>query len=145
MANLSIEINLDADTLPLIDERGDKKKTLSLSELVDFITGKYGSIYLNILVPHDGISMELHANKDDMKKKGSAFDLLPLPDGTLKVSVKGVFKVSAYSHVAERIKTLNLPIFVTGIYAGDYPPVGGDFKSFDKETQRSEHLGTSIR
>jgi hypothetical protein len=141
MPNLNIDISFNTDTLPLIDKREDTPKTLSLSELVDFIMGKYGDIYLNILVPHDGVSMELHAKKADMKKKNSSFDIMPLPDGTLKVAVKGTFKVSAYSHVAERITTLNPPIYVTGIYAGDYPPVGADFKSFNKETQVSEYTG----
>ena len=141
MPNLNIEINLENDTIPLIDKNEDTPKTLSHSELLDFIMGKYGDIYLNILVPHDGISMELHAKKIDMKKKNASFDMMPLPDGTLKVSVKGTFKVPAYSHVAERIKTLNLPIYVTGVYAGNYPPVGADFKSFDKETKISKHTG----
>ncbi len=145
MPNLNIEINFDSETLEFIESRDDKKVKLKMNEIVDFIMGKYGDIYLSLLVPHEDIFMELHAKKSDMKKRGAAFDMMPTAENTLKVFVKGTFKVSAYSHVAERLQTLNPPIYVTGIYAGDFPPVGSAFREFNKSNNTSKIFGTLVK
>ena len=115
MASLKIEIELDSKISGISEDIDGKRKILSQEKMISFITGKLGDLYLNLLIPHDGVMMELHAQKTNMMKKGAIFDLMPIGKGEVLIKVKGVFKVDAYSHVAERVKTSNEPIYVTSL------------------------------
>ena len=141
MAILKIEIELDSKISGISEDIDGKRKILSQEKMISFITGKLGDLYLNLLIPHDGVMMELHAKKTNMMKKGAIFDVMPIGKGEALIKVKGIFKVEAYSHVAERVKTSNEPIYVTGLYAGDWPPTGGTLADYDSKQQKSTVIG----
>ena len=144
MAQLKVEIEFESETNTLQKKVDGEKVDLSKAEILSFCEGELGDVYLNLLVPHDGSHMELHANRQDMAKKNGMFELTELPNGGLKVKVKGVFKVDAYKHVQERIEEGNLPFYISGIYAGDWPPIGGDFKGYDKTTNNSSLVAKKV-
>jgi len=138
MPSINLAIELDTKTLPIMRVIDGEKTKINKDDLINFITGKLGDIYLNIHAPHDGVMMELHAKKSSMKKKEAIFDIMPTGKGDLLIKVKGTFKVDAYSHVAERIKASPDTIFVTGIFAGEWPPTGAHFVDYDAKSQTSK-------
>ena len=109
MPTLKIEIDFDSKVSSVTEDVDGERVILPLEKMVSFITGKLGDLYVKILIPHEDIMMELHAKKSSMMKKGAIFDMMPTSDGQLLVRVKGVFKVDAYSHVAERVKSTKCP------------------------------------
>jgi hypothetical protein len=141
MPTLKIEIDFDSKVTLVTEDIDGERVPLSLEKMVSFITGGLGDLYVKLLVPHEDIMMELHAKKALMMKKGAIFDMMPIGEGQLLVKVKGVFKVDAYSHVAERVKLSKGPIYVTGIYSGDWPSTGGDIVEYDQKKQISSTIG----
>lgn len=143
MATLNIEINFETKTDNPAEEIDGIKVNLPTEKLTSFIEGQLGDLYLNLLIPHDGVMMELHAKKEKMKKKEALFYLTPISNG-LSIRVKGTFKVDAYSHVAERMKSSQEPIYVTGLFAGDWPPIGANLIDYDVIKQTSKIIAKLV-
>ena len=141
MPILKIEIDFDSKVTSVTEDIDGERVSLPLEKMVSFITGELGDLYIKLLIPHEDIMMELHAKKSSMMKKGAIFDMMPIGEGQLLVRVKGVFKVDAYSHVAERIKLSKGPIYVTGIYSGEWPSTGGDIVEYNQKKQISKVIG----
>ncbi|MEY4565673.1 MAG: hypothetical protein RLY14_643 [Planctomycetota bacterium] len=137
MPTLKVEIEFDSKLIKLTEEQDGERVPLGMDKTISFITGGLGDLYVQLLVPHDGVMMELHAKKSSMMKKGAIWDMLPTADGGLMVRIKGIFKVNAYSHVVERIQESKGPIYIAGIYAGDWPAAGGDIIDYNKAKQVS--------
>lgn len=138
MPVLKIEIDFDSKLNVVTEDIDGERVSLEIEKMISFITGKLGDLYVKLLIPHDGVMMELHAKKLAMMKKGAIFDMMPTVDGMVLVKVKGVFKVDAYSHVAERVKASKEPIYVSGVYAGDWPSIGGDLIEYNSKDQTSK-------
>lgn len=138
MPTLKIEIDFESKLSNLSEDREGERVLLPTDKIISFITGGVGDLYIKLLIPHDGVMMELHAQKSSMMKKGAIWDMMPAGSGGLMVRVKGIFKVNAYSHVADRIKESKGPIYIAGIYAGEWPATGGDIMDYDKAKQTSK-------
>ena len=119
------------------------KKALSPTDVDKFIAGELGDHYLSILIPNDDIYSELHAKKADMKKKGAIFEITRDGKG-VSVKIEGTFKVTAYSHVIDRIKSNADEIYVAGIYCGDWPPFGGNFAGVDADKKKFPVKGVLV-
>lgn len=138
MPTIKLEIDFDSKISSVTEDIDGERISLPLDKMVSFVTGDLGDLYLKLLVPHEDIMMELHAKKSSMMKKGATFDIMPIGDGQLLIRVKGVFKVDAYSHVAERIKSSKGPIYVVGLYSGEWPSTGGEIAEYDHKKQISK-------
>jgi hypothetical protein len=64
--------------------------------------------------------------------------MMPTSTGGLMVRIKGTFKVNAYTHVVERIQESKEPIYIAGIFAGDWPASGGEIVDYNKKKQVSK-------
>jgi hypothetical protein len=138
MPTLKIEMDFDSKLTGLTKEQDGDRVPLEMDEIISFITEKMGDLYVQLLVPHDGVIMELHAKKSSMMKKGAIWDMMPTSNGGLMVRIKGTFKVNAYTHVVERIQESKEPIYIAGIFAGDWPASGGEIVDYNKKKQVSK-------
>ena len=109
---------------------------LNKMELDEFCKGAFGDPYLVILVHSNDVARELHAEKASMMKKGAIFDISPSGDDAISINVSGVFKVNAYTHVVEELKS-GATMYVVGLQAWVWTGPKGYLGGYNKESNTS--------